>query len=155
VVRAIAEMITYLQPKYDLRGAEAVSRPALLGRIILVVEEQPKVARDLQIALEEAGADVLLARSGAEALVRIEQFDVSAAVLDWRPYNPDHAMVVRQLKKEGVRLLLFASRPPKDIAPAGRVAIFAKSTPPEEIAKALAHLLGTQDARGAASLLAN
>lgn len=155
VARAVAEMIEYLDPQCDVSNAKVVERPSLQGRVILVVEEQPQAAHDLQTALEEAGADVLVARNGAEALLRIEQFDLSAAVLEWRPDNGEHPMVVRQLKKEGVRFLLYASRPPATLGSASRAPMFAKSTPPEEIAKALAQLIDTHDARSIAPLLTN
>jgi CheY-like chemotaxis protein len=155
VAHAVAEMIEYLEPQRDEPCREVVPPPALQGRIILVVEEQPKTARELQTALEQAGADVLLAGNCAEALLRIQQFDLSAAVLDWRPEISEHPIVIRQLKKEGVRFLLYTSRPPEHMSSASRAPIFAKSTAPAEIAKALAQLIATDDATNNSPLLTN
>ena len=53
------------------RRGEGTAQPwraNLAGHTILVVEEQPLIALDLQRALEGAGAEVVVARNGAEAL---------------------------------------------------------------------------------------
>ena len=82
---ALAEMVEYLRHSPPSQTSPAADRPILDGQTILLVEEQPIILRHLQKALEAAGAEVLMAHTAAEALPRIEQFDVSAAVLDWDP----------------------------------------------------------------------
>jgi DNA-binding response OmpR family regulator len=82
-----------------------VDRANLAGRIILVVEEQALVALDLRTALEQAGAEVMVARNATEALAHINKFDFAAAVIDWRPDSDDHRVVARALKQEQVRFL--------------------------------------------------
>ncbi len=62
-----------------------MERVSLDGHTVLVVEEQPLIALDLQRALEGAGAEVVVARNAAEALGRMGQFDFTAGVIDWRP----------------------------------------------------------------------
>ena len=139
---ALAQMVDYLEPAIGVAAAAAADRPALDGQTVLVVEEQAAIARDLQVALEKAGAEVLLARDASAALPCIERFDFSAAVLDWRPDSSDHRTVVRWLKEEGARLLFYAAQPPEDVATARGAPIFLKPARPEEIVKALALLVG-------------
>jgi ActR/RegA family two-component response regulator len=73
----------------------------LSGHIILIVEDQPMLALNLQIALEEAGADVVVVRGAQEASARLRQFDFSAAVLD-----PRERALTRQLRDGGVVVVL-------------------------------------------------
>src|SRR5205809_921755 len=47
-----------------------MDRATLTGQTILVVEEQPIIALDLQTALQDAGAIIVIARDAAEALAR-------------------------------------------------------------------------------------
>ena len=79
-----------------------MDRANLEGQRILVVEEQPLVALDLKLALEQAGAQVVVAGNAAEALGRVSQFDFTAGVVDWRPQSDDHRVVARASEaKEG------------------------------------------------------
>ena len=115
-----------------------MDRQALKGQAILLVEEQPSVARNLQAALERAGAEVLVVRDAAEALVRLDQFDFSSAIVDWRPDTREHPTIARRLKEEGVRYLFYATHPPEDVRTGRGAPIIAKSATPEEIVEVLA-----------------
>jgi DNA-binding response OmpR family regulator len=119
-----------------------VDRANLAGQIILVVEGEPLIALDLRTALEAAGAEVIVARNAAEALIRISEFDFAAAVVDWRPGSEDHRVVARALKQEQVRFLFYATHPPEDVSTVRGAPIFLKPGRPEEIAKAIALLIG-------------
>jgi DNA-binding response OmpR family regulator len=119
-----------------------VDRANLAGRIILVVEEQALVALDLRTALEQAGAEVMVARNTTEALAHINKFDFAAAVIDWRPDSDDHRVVARALKQEQVRFLFYATHPPEDVTTVRGAPIFLKPGRPEEIVQALALLVG-------------
>jgi len=119
-----------------------VHRANLAGRIILVVEEQALVALDLRTALEQAGAEVMVARNATEALAHINKFDFAAAVIDWRPDSDDHRVVARALKQEQVRFLFYATHPPEDVTTVRGAPIFLKPGRPEEIVQALALLVG-------------
>jgi DNA-binding response OmpR family regulator len=114
----------------------------LAGQTILVVEEQALVALDLQTALEQAGAEVMVARNATEALARINEFVFAAAVVDWRPGSDDHRVVARALKQEQVRLVFYATHPPEDVTTVRGAPIFLKPGRPEEIVQALALLVG-------------
>ena len=119
-----------------------MERVSLDGHTILVVEEQPLIALDLQRALEGAGAEVVVARNGAEAVTRIGQIDFTAGVIDWRPASEDHRVVARALKQKNVRFLFYATNPPEDVTTVRGAPIFLKPAHPEEIVKALALLTG-------------
>ena len=60
----------------------ASGRIDLTGQVILIVEEQPIVALNIQIAAEEAGGEAIIARGPNEALAQLHEFMVSAAVID-------------------------------------------------------------------------
>jgi CheY-like chemotaxis protein len=61
-----------------------VQAQVLLNRYILLLEDEALVALELQLALEDAGAKVLLAMSIPEALQQAEYDNLGGAVLDIR-----------------------------------------------------------------------
>jgi DNA-binding response OmpR family regulator len=124
-----------------------VERANLAEQRILVVEEQPLIALDLQRALEAAGAEVLVASNATDAIERIRQFEFGAAVVDWRPASEDHRVVARALKQRKVRFLFYATSPPEDVTTVRGAPIFLKPAHPEEIVKALALLTGASNNR--------
>ena len=124
-----------------------MDRANLAGQTILVVEEQPLIALDLQRALEGAGAEVVVARNAAEALPSIGQFDFTAGVIDWRPASEDHRVVARALKERKVRFLFYATNPPEDVTTVRGAPTFLKPAHPQEIVKALALLTGALNKR--------
>jgi hypothetical protein len=81
----------------------ANGRIDLTGHVILIVEEQPIVALNMQIAAEEAGGEAIIARGANEALAQLHQFMVSAAVID--PWQ--HALISK-LKLQRIRVVLKA-----------------------------------------------
>jgi CheY-like chemotaxis protein len=117
------------------------------GQTILVVEEQPLIALDLQRALEGAGAEVVVARNTAEGLARIKQFDFTGGVIDWRPASEDHRVVARALKQRNVRFLFYATNPPEDVTTVRGAPILLKPARPEEVVRALALLTGASSKR--------
>jgi CheY-like chemotaxis protein len=60
-----------------------MDRP-LVGRSILIVEDEPLIALDIQREFEAAGARVVLKRSLQSALVAVEEDAPSAAILIMR-----------------------------------------------------------------------
>ena len=119
-----------------------MDRANLEGQRILVVEEQPLVALDLKLALEQAGAEVVVAGNATEALGRVSQFDFTAGVVDWRPQSDDHRVVARALKQRKVRFLFYATNPPDDVTTIHGAPVFLKPSRPENIVQALALLTG-------------
>ena len=119
-----------------------MDRANFSGQRILVVEEQPLIALDLKMALEQAGAEVVVARNKVEALGRISQFDFTAGVIDWRPQSDDHRVVARALKQRKVRFLFYATNPPEDVTTVRGAPVFLKPSRPQDIVQALALLTG-------------
>jgi DNA-binding response OmpR family regulator len=118
-----------------------MARDTLKGDVILIVEEQPLIALDVQTALEAAGAEVHVARNAAEALTRIASCDFSAGVVDWRPDSDDHRVVARALKQKNVRFLFYATQQPDDVTTIRGAPIYYKPAQADEIVKALRLLI--------------
>lgn len=112
----------------------------LAGQTVLLVEEQAIVALDLQSALEDAGAKVVVARDITEALASIARSTFTSAVLDMRPSSDDHRTIARALKKKGVRFVFHATQPPEDVTTVRGAPVFQKPTRAQDLVKALAAL---------------
>jgi DNA-binding response OmpR family regulator len=84
-----------------------MQRP-LEGRLILVVEDEPLVALDVSRGLEAAGARVITARSLTDALVKVEDPDLSAAVLDHGLSEGDTSEVCERLKERNIPFVLYS-----------------------------------------------
>ena len=75
----------------------------LLGRRVLVVEDEALVAMDLQFAFEDAGAQVLgPAMSLSEALTVAEQAEIDCALLDVDIAGQDVYPVAQVLQRRGI-----------------------------------------------------
>jgi DNA-binding NtrC family response regulator len=82
-----------------------MDRP-LVGRSILIVEDEPLVALDVQQNFEAAGARVLVARSLQTALAAVEDPDLSAAVLDHALRDGDSSALCERLKERNIPFVL-------------------------------------------------
>jgi DNA-binding response OmpR family regulator len=79
-----------------------MASPALTGRSILVVEEEPHVSRRLVDHFRRAGATVYSAGRLPDALYLAEHPALSAAVLNVRMGGDDTARVCRRLTHLGI-----------------------------------------------------
>ena len=79
-----------------------MEQSTLVGYSILVVEEEPFVARCVQVLLEGAGAEVHSAGSAGEALHFVEHAGLSAAVLDYRGSANDCHRIPQRLAALGL-----------------------------------------------------
>ena len=126
-----------------------MDRSILKGQTILVVEGEPPLALELRTTLEEAGAEVFVAREATEALARIDQLEFTAGVIDWRPESDGHRRIARALRQRGVRFLFYATHTPEDVTTVRGAPIFLKPAHPQEIVQAVALLTGALgDRRG-------
>jgi DNA-binding response OmpR family regulator len=71
---------------------------------ILVVEDDPAVARSLQIALQREGYTILAASTGMEALALARSASPSLVLLDLRLPDLSGFDVCRRLRSEGLRM---------------------------------------------------
>src|SRR5262245_44317997 len=113
------------------------------GHTVLLVEAQADLGHELQTALEEVGAEVLVARNAGEALGRMAEFEVAAAVLDWRPATREHRTAARWLKEDGIPVLFHAAHPSEEAIAECGAPMLARPAPAEEIVRALAQLTGS------------
>ena len=80
----------------------------LVGRLILVVEDEPLVALDVLRGLEAAGARVISARTLVDALTKAGDPDLSAAVLDHGLIEGDTSEVCEKLEERGIPFVLYS-----------------------------------------------
>jgi ActR/RegA family two-component response regulator len=74
----------------------------LAGRLILLVEDEPVIALDVEKALREAGARVVTAGNLESGLYPTVHPDLSAAAVDLRLGDGSGAIVCRELQRLGV-----------------------------------------------------
>lgn len=115
--------------------------PPLVGRSILVAEDEPLIALDLERVLEGAGATVLITGAVTEALRLAETASLSAAVIDHRLNGGDGAAVCHLLSERHLPFLFYTGYP-ADAAEQGSAApVITKPAPPEVILDAVIRLL--------------
>ena len=74
---------------------------------VLVAEDQPFIALDLALAIEDAGGEVVgPAASVKEALALLETADVAGAILDVTLADTDVTPIAEQLIADGIPLIL-------------------------------------------------
>ena len=84
-----------------------MERP-LAGRVILVIEDEPLIAIDIQQAFEDAGAKTMTARTLAAALLAAEDPDLSAAIVDHVLGDGDSSELCERLRERGVPFLTYS-----------------------------------------------
>ncbi|HYM99651.1 MAG TPA: hypothetical protein VET25_07895 [Aestuariivirgaceae bacterium] len=95
-----------------------MEKPPLAGCSILVLEEQPFVARCLRILLEDAGAEVHGATSAGEALHCIDRTKLSAAVLDHTTGSNGLRRIAQRLARLGLPFVFCRDADQNDAWPA-------------------------------------
>jgi DNA-binding response OmpR family regulator len=84
-----------------------MDRP-LLGRSILVVEDEPLIAMDVAELLKKAGAEVSEARTVRDALCKVEYPDLSAAVVDHILHGEDSSQICDRLDRRNIPFVLYS-----------------------------------------------
>jgi CheY-like chemotaxis protein len=82
----------------------------LVGRCILLVEDEPLISLDIQARLEAAGAHVRAASRLDRALTLASRDDLSAGVLDFNLGNADSTLVCWKLFDRGIPFLFHTGR---------------------------------------------
>jgi DNA-binding response OmpR family regulator len=122
-----------------------VDNADLAGCTILIVEKEPLIALDAQVALEDAGGRVCVVGNVADAVKAIEEEVFTAAVVDWRPGSDAHRIVARALKQKRVPYLFYATDAPNEVTTVRGAPIVLKPARREDIVKAVALLAGRLD----------
>ena len=102
------------------------------GRWLLLVEEEPIHAVQLQQALEEAGASVTVARCAAAKFL-VERPELSTIVLDCHPNLGDRRDLVQSAKARGLPVLFLGDIEPDAEITGYGVPFVYKRRPPEEV----------------------
>jgi DNA-binding response OmpR family regulator len=103
------------------------------GRAILIVEEEPLIALDLQMAFESAGAKVVWSRV-RDAVQVVEPRRFSAAILDLPHGSSEHRPIVRRLRAQGVPFIFYSTRYPDDVTMRGVPIVFKPEHPDRIVA---------------------
>jgi DNA-binding response OmpR family regulator len=86
--------------------------PALRGRSILVVEDEPLIGWDIREALENAGANVTATTTARHALILIEHDGLAGAIMDHALADGDSAEVCVRLKARGIPYVTYSGYDP-------------------------------------------
>lgn len=90
-----------------------MNRP-LTGRLILIAEDEPLIALQMTLAFEDEGAWVIRAHTLKEALARVEDPKLSAAVLDHGLSDGDTSTVCKRMKERNIPFVICSGYEPSD-----------------------------------------
>jgi DNA-binding response OmpR family regulator len=112
----------------------------LSGRSILIVEDEPLIAMDIEQALETAGATVFIAATFDQALRLTEQSGLSAAILDLVLGASDGGTLCALLRERAIPFVIYSGRTdiPVGCEPA---AFVSKPAHPDALLQAIASVL--------------
>jgi DNA-binding NtrC family response regulator len=115
--------------------------PNLQGRSILIIEDEPLIALDIEQAFEQAGARVAKTNLYSEALALIEEDGLSAVVLDHAIGDHDSSALCARLNERSIPFVNYTGfgvlTGACQYAPH-----IPKPTPPSVIVQTVAQLLG-------------
>jgi len=80
----------------------------LAGRLILIVEDEPLIALDLQSAFERVGAHVITTSALRNAVSLVEEDGLSAAVLDHALGDGNSSHLCERLTQRGIPFVIYS-----------------------------------------------
>lgn len=119
---------------------------------VLILDDEPMILIDLNVALEDAGFRPVMAASARKALAALDAERVDAAVLDVNLGGGETCeAVAERLKAEGVPYLLHSGDLDRqgELVRALEAPILAKPTPARQVAAAVRDLLAADERRRA------
>ena len=114
----------------------------LSGEVVLLVEDDPMTARELQRELENAGAQVARTSLLAASDYLEQRTLTTAAVLDCHPPSSERRALIRLLRKDRVPILLCSTEPPRDFTTERGALFISKPCPSEKIIAAVRYVCG-------------
>lgn len=81
---------------------------SLAGRVILIIEDHPIIALDIQMAFEEQGATAISALTLAAALLAVEEPNLSAAIVDHALGDGDSSEICERLTERDIPFVTYS-----------------------------------------------
>ena len=119
----------------------------LTGRSILIVEDEPLIALDIETAFERAGARVITASRLEKAEALVEQDGLTAAVLDHALGDGDSTHLCERLKERAIPFVIYSGFGEKEGA-CQHAPHVSKPASPEVLVTTVVGLLGGQPTAG-------
>ena len=89
-----------------------MEHPALRGRSILVIEDEPLIGMDIRAALEETGALVTATTTVRHALILVEHDGLAGAIMDHALADGDSAELCARLEARGIPYVSYSGYDP-------------------------------------------
>lgn len=121
--------------------AQFASPTALLGQTILVAEDEPLIAFDVEQSLRRSGADAAIAATLSEALLAAERPDLTCAVLDIKLGQQIIDPVCIRLTARGIPFLFTSGLPSPDDETWKHIPVLAKPVDAMALISAVVSLL--------------
>ena len=109
------------------------SSTPLVGRSILVVEDEPAIALDLKELFEAEGANVFLASSPTAALKIADEVVLSAAILDFGSGGDIRAPLCRTLRAFGIPIMYYTGHSDLGVRAVGAPVVTKPASGPQLI----------------------
>ena len=106
----------------------------MAGRLILIVEDEPLIALQMTLAFEDEGAWVIRAYTLKEALARVENPKLSAAILDHGLSDGDTSTVCKRMTERNIPFITYSGQEPTNGAARGGVHVKKPVGMPELVA---------------------
>jgi DNA-binding response OmpR family regulator len=113
---------------------------ALRGRSVLIVEDEPLIALDIELALNDIGAQWVTTSTLAHALILVEHDGLTAAILDHSLGRETSTTLYERLNQRGIPFLIYSATPPPEADRKGGV-VLTKPSSPEKLLAALEALI--------------
>ena len=118
-----------------------------LGLSILVVEDEPLIAMDIAQAFEPTGAEIIITYTLEQALARVEQGALSAAILDHALGNANSLVLYAGLTARGIPFMIYSGFGMRPDGVSETVPIVRKPASEEELVAAMNGLIAGAPAR--------
>ena len=138
----LATFILYLSASAEPIEGHAMHLDLFSRKLVLLVEDEPLIAHDVEHALRKAGARVITAGHLDAALYMTEHPQLSAAVVDLRLGDESAIPILRRLAHRHLPFVVHTGYVADEVQREWPVApIIQKPATPDRIAEALAHSL--------------
>ena len=125
----------------DVIEAPVVEKADLTGRVILIVEDEPAIAMDLQDAFANHHARIITAYRLERALELARVATLSAAVIDFSLAASNNGSLLSLLKAREVPFAFFTGRSAQELGAWQHVPCIRKPAHPDDVVRLVARLL--------------